>query len=119
MGDRLAGLLPSRFKGIGAPGARASGRICAMATESSSIPRHRTALTRTALSKPIRQALADNIITPNATVLDYGCGRGSDVKRLQAAGHIAEGWDPKHAPEGRLTPAQIVNLGYVVNRSEE
>ncbi|MGE0702455.1 MAG: DNA phosphorothioation-associated putative methyltransferase [Vicinamibacterales bacterium] len=83
--------------------------------EDSTIPRHRTALTRTAFSKPIRQALADSVITADATILDYGCGRGSDVKRLQAAGHVAAGWDPEHAPQAQLTPAQVVNLGYVVN----
>ena len=86
-----------------------------MAIEHFTIPRHRTALSRGTLSKPIRQGLADGIITADTSVLDYGCGRGSDVKRLQAAGHTAEGWDPTHAPRGPLTPAQIVNLGYVVN----
>lgn len=83
--------------------------------EPSAIPRHRTALTRTALSKPIRQAIADGVITPDATIFDYGCGKGSDVKRLRANGRSASGWDPKHAPDRALTPAQIVNLGYVVN----
>ncbi|MFN8059571.1 MAG: DNA phosphorothioation-associated putative methyltransferase [Vicinamibacterales bacterium] len=85
------------------------------ASEPSAIPRHRTALTRTALSKPIRQAIADGVITPDATIFDYGCGKGSDVKRLGANGRSASGWDPTHAPDGALTPAQIVNLGYVVN----
>lgn len=86
-----------------------------IATESPTIPRHRTALARTAFSKPIRQALADLVITPDASILDYGCGRGSDVKRLQAAGYTVVGWDPRHAPDAQLTPAQVVNLGYVVN----
>src|SRR5689334_3601074 len=84
-------------------------------SEPSSIPRHRTALTRTALSKPIRQALIDGVITPETTVFDYGCGRGSDVRRLCAEGNSATGWDPQHAADTPLTQAQIVNLGYVVN----
>jgi DNA phosphorothioation-associated putative methyltransferase len=84
-------------------------------SEPSHIPRHRTALTRTALSKPIRQALSDGVITPERNILDYGCGRGSDVRRLCADGHAATGWDPQHAADTPLTQAQIVNLGYVVN----
>jgi DNA phosphorothioation-associated putative methyltransferase len=86
-----------------------------MAGEQSAIPRHRTALTRRDFSKPIRQALVDNIITADASVLDYGCGRGSDVQLLRAEGHKAHGWDPQHAPDGSLEAAQVVNLGYVVN----
>jgi len=60
-------------------------------------------------------ALVDGVITPETSVLDYGCGRGSDVKRLRADGRAANGWDPQHAPDTALIPAQIVNLGYVVN----
>src|SRR5689334_23165569 len=86
-----------------------------MIREALSIPRHRTALTRRSFSKPIRQALLDNIITSDATVLDYGCGRGSDVQRLRGEGHTAHGWDPKHAPQAPLVVAKVVNLGYVVN----
>jgi DNA phosphorothioation-associated putative methyltransferase len=83
--------------------------------EPSAIPRHRTALARTALSKPIRQALIDGVVTPETSVLDYGCGRGSDVRRLCADGHAASGWDPQHAPDTPLAQSQVVNLGYVVN----
>src|SRR5262245_1446885 len=79
------------------------------------IPRHRTALSRGALSKPIRYAIADGLLTPGATVLDYGCGRGSDVARLRALGHECLGWDPHLAPDGPLQISQVVNLGYVVN----
>lgn len=86
-----------------------------MIREGSEIPRHRTALTRRDFSKPVRQALLDNIITTGAIVLDYGCGRGSDVQRLRAEGHTAHGWDPQHAPTAPLVSAQVVNLGYVVN----
>lgn len=67
------------------------------------------------MSKPVRQALADNVIASGASIFDYGCGRGSDVRRLKAAGHAAVGWDPEHAPDAPLLPAQVVNLGYVVN----
>ena len=86
-----------------------------MENKPTAIPRHRTALTRTAFSKPIRQAIADGVITPEATVFDYGCGRGSDIRRLRADGHAAAGWDPQHAPDAPLNAAEVVNLGYVVN----
>lgn len=79
------------------------------------IPRHRTALTRGVLSKPIRYAIHDAIIAPGATVLDYGCGRGSDVARLRALGYDCFGWDPHLAPDGPLRVSHVVNLGYVVN----
>lgn len=83
------------------------------------IPRHRTALERAEYSRPIRLGLADEIITAETTVLDYGCGRGSDVARLRAIGIQCEGWDPQHAPHGKLAACDVVNLGYVVNVIED
>src|SRR4051812_30539823 len=79
------------------------------------IQRHRTALSRTALSRPIRCALEDGVINTTTTVLDYGCGRGSDVSRLKELGISCLGWDPEHAADVALTPADVVNLGYVAN----
>lgn len=83
------------------------------------IPRHKTALGRADYSKPIRLALQDAIITPTTTVLDYGCGRGSDVARLAAGGFHCRGWDPEHANESPPTSADVVNLGYVINVIED
>lgn len=83
------------------------------------IPRHRTALARAALSKPIRQARVDGVITTETTVFDYGCGHGSDVTRLRLDGHVASGWDPEHAPNTPLRPSHVVNLGYVINVIEK
>ena len=83
------------------------------------IPRHTTALSRVGYSKPIRLALQDALITPSGSVLDYGCGRGSDVARLCAAGFQCRGWDPQHANETPPTRADIVNLGYVINVIED
>lgn len=77
--------------------------------------RGRTAMTRTDLSKPVSQAILDSVLTPARTVLDYGCGRGGDVERLKALGYCISGWDPVFAPDGELTPSDVVNLGYVVN----
>jgi DNA phosphorothioation-associated putative methyltransferase len=79
----------------------------------------RTAMTRTGLSRPVAQALQDGLIMPGRTLLDYGCGRGGDVRRLRELGYSVSGWDPAHAADEPLQPADIVNLGYVVNVIEE
>ncbi|GLH95614.1 DNA phosphorothioation-associated putative methyltransferase [Phytohabitans aurantiacus] len=79
------------------------------------IPRHRTAIARPDLSKPIARALADGVITTNSSLFDYGCGRGLDVVRLRALGYEADGWDPSHRPAAQIRPADVINLGYVVN----
>jgi DNA phosphorothioation-associated putative methyltransferase len=57
----------------------------------------------------------DGIVSPDTSVFDYGCGRGGDVRRLQAAGIEVTGWDPAFAPHTPKQPADVVNLGYVVN----
>ena len=77
--------------------------------------RRKTAISRIDYSRPIKTALADGLIATGATVLDYGCGLGDDVRYLGLKGIEAWGWDPAHRPSGSLAPAEIVNLGYVVN----
>lgn len=79
------------------------------------ILRDRTAIRRIGLSRPVRVALKDGIVSPTTAVLDYGCGLGDDVRRLQEQGINARGWDPAHHPHGEKQPADVVNLGYVVN----
>ncbi len=79
------------------------------------IARHRTALTRSDISRPLRVTMADGFVVRGVTLTDYGCGLGGDVARLCAAGYDCVGWDPVHAPEGLRRRSSIVNLGYVVN----
>lgn len=81
--------------------------------------RHKTAISRTDYSRPIKIALADGLIGPRATVLDFGCGRGDDVRHLSLGGIQATGWDPAHMTGGELAPAGVVNVGYVVNVIED
>ena len=81
--------------------------------------RYKTAISRTDYSRPIKIALADGLIGPQATVLDFGCGRGDDVRHLSLGGVQANGWDPAHMTEGELAPAEVVNIGYVVNVIED
>jgi DNA phosphorothioation-associated putative methyltransferase len=79
------------------------------------VPRYRTALSRNRLSRPLGQAVGDGLLSEERTVFDYGCGRGDDLRHLAAMGIAAEGWDPTHRPAGERRPADVVNLGYVVN----
>ena len=79
----------------------------------------RTAIRRTSLSRPVALALQDNLIHPGRTFFDYGCGRGDDLLRLQKMGIAVSGWDPAFFPDEERTPADVVNLGYVVNVIEE
>ena len=79
------------------------------------IERHRSALHRKVLSRPLQFALADGLVTTETSIFDYGCGLGGDIVRLCGQGFTCSGWDPTHAPEVPRTPADLVNLGYVLN----
>jgi len=83
------------------------------------IERHKTALRRYELSKPVRTLLEYGLLKTGMTLFDYGCGQGSDVRGLQAFGHRADGWDPVHRPDGVKQEVDIVNLGYVLNVIED
>ena len=83
------------------------------------IQRHRAAIVRTDLSKPVRVALEAGLLTQGATFFDYGCGHGTDIKLLSQQGYVSEGWDPHYRPDAPRIPADIVNLGYVINVIED
>ncbi len=84
-----------------------------------SIARHRTALNRTDLSRPVRLALEDGLITQETSVFDYGCGKGNDLRLLRSRGIRCDGWDPTYHPHNERSPADVVNLGYVINVIED
>lgn len=79
------------------------------------VARHKTAMSRAALSRPLATAARDDILQPSKSVFDYGCGRGDDVRHLSALGFNVAGWDPNHRPNVERRKADVVNLGYVVN----
>src|SRR5262245_44224582 len=81
--------------------------------------RHRTAISRSALSRPLRLAIETCLIDNDSTVFDYGCGRGDDLRGLRAQSIQCYGWDPVYHPEGERREADIVNLGYVINVIED
>ncbi|MFD8248464.1 DNA phosphorothioation-associated putative methyltransferase [Nocardia sp. NPDC059691] len=79
------------------------------------VARHRTAMARNALSRPLAAAIADHVLDQSSSVFDYGCGRGDDLRNLSALGYVVDGWDPNHRPHTERRHADVVNLGYVVN----
>lgn len=80
-----------------------------------SIARHKTAISRIELSRPVKLAILDGLLSQDRHFFDYGCGLGDDLRLLRAAGFRGTGWDPVHLPQGELVPAPVVNIGYVVN----
>ena len=84
------------------------------------VARHRTAMKRAPLFPArLTKASTHGVLTPTSSFFDYGCGRGDDVARLSAQGFNASGWDPAYQPAAERTPADVVNLGYVVNVIED
>lgn len=83
------------------------------------IMRHRTAIDRNQLSQPMQILAKHNYLNGDWSILDYGCGKGDDLRELEAHGLDACGWDPAHNPEGLLTNSDIVNLGFVLNVIED
>lgn len=83
------------------------------------VQRHLTALSRTSLSAPVQLLSRLGLLSPGKTFFDYGCGRGGDVSALSSEGYDAKGWDPHYLPDAQIVPADIVNLGFVVNVIED
>ena len=83
------------------------------------IDRHKAAIVRKALSRPVRLALEANLFPPSTTFFDYGCGYGGDVQRVAEQGYSSSGWDPYYRPDVPRTAADVVNLGYIINVVED
>ena len=75
------------------------------------VERHKTALTRYELSKPVKSLLEYGLLRPGTTFFDYGCGQGADFRGLQELGYEAEGWDPAFRREAAKREADLVSLG--------
>ncbi|MCY3837383.1 MAG: DNA phosphorothioation-associated putative methyltransferase [Gammaproteobacteria bacterium] len=85
----------------------------------STIERRRTALRRSALSSPMQHLLRFGFLDGTRTLFDYGCGRGDDLRLLAEMKVPARGWDPVFRPDVERQPADIVNLGFVLNVIED
>jgi len=83
------------------------------------ILRHRTAINRNTLSSPMQSLYNHDYLNENHSVFDYGCGHGDDIRELQAHGIDAKGWDPVFRPDADKQPADIVNLGFIINVIEK
>ncbi|MFO0048262.1 MAG: DNA phosphorothioation-associated putative methyltransferase, partial [Pseudanabaena sp.] len=83
--------------------------------ENIKIDRHKAAIHRPDLSKPVRLALEAGLFTESSTFFDYGCGHGEDIKRISDRGFTSNGWDPYYRTQSDRTSAEIVNLGYIIN----
>jgi len=83
--------------------------------EVTEIERHRTAIDRNQLSQPMQVLARHDYLNGEWSILDYGCGKGDDLRELEAHGLDISGWDPVHNPEGELVASAIVNLGFVLN----
>jgi DNA phosphorothioation-associated putative methyltransferase len=92
---------------------------CVPEADAREIERHRTAIKRYDLSKPVKQLLERGLLRKTDTFFDYGCGHGMDIEALQNLGYRATGWDPAFRPNAAKTSAAVVNLGYVLNVIEE
>jgi DNA phosphorothioation-associated putative methyltransferase len=83
--------------------------------QSPQIDRHKAAIIRRQMSRPVRSLWEANLFTPGLTFFDYGCGHGEDLKFVAKQGFTAQGWDPYYQPHTPKIKADIVNLGYVIN----
>ena len=79
------------------------------------VERHKTAIRRYNLSRPVALLLQNSLIQSGSKVYDYGCGHGHDVEILQQQGFEVAGYDPYFRPDTPREPADVVNLGYVLN----
>ena len=83
------------------------------------IERHKAALKRSELSRPVRIALEADVFKKGTSFFDYGCGYGEDVKSIEELGFDSSGWDPFYRPNAEIKPADVVNLGYIINVIED
>ena len=81
--------------------------------------RHKTAIRRHDLSKPMKCGIRDNIVQKKYDIFDYGCGYGEDITYLKDNGYKATGWDPVFAADNNMHESDVVNLGYIINVIED
>ena len=86
---------------------------------SGEIARYKTAIDRNQLSAPMQVLARHDYFDGSYSVLDYGCGKGDDIRELEAHEVDCIGWDPVHLPENDLENCDIVNLGFVLNVIED
>ncbi|MBA6375034.1 DNA phosphorothioation-associated putative methyltransferase, partial [Colwellia sp. BRX8-2] len=83
------------------------------------IDRHKTAIVRHELSAPMKTLAKNGFLSGEYSIFDYGCGRGDDLRELEAHGIDALGWDPTFRPDSEIINSDVVNLGFVINVIED
>lgn len=83
------------------------------------IDRHKTAIVRHELSGPMKTLARQGYLDGRFSIFDYGCGRGDDLRELEAHGLDVLGWDPAFLPDNDKVNSDIVNLGFVLNVIED
>jgi DNA phosphorothioation-associated putative methyltransferase len=84
--------------------------------DTESIDRHRTAIRRNKLSRPVSLLLETQLLNNENSFFDYGCGHGQDLELLAMNGYAnIGGFDPYYRPDTEVKEADVVNLGYVLN----
>lgn len=84
--------------------------------DSITIERHKTAIRRNKLSRPVSLLLESNLLNNSTSFFDYGCGHGQDLEILEKNGFSQlSGFDPHYRPDAQIQSAEVVNLGYVLN----
>ena len=75
-----------------------------------------TALNRKGPSVPVRRLVESGRIGEDDRVLDYGCGRGADVRYLKGTQTLEPvGYDPAHWPLRPVGDFDVVLCTYVLN----
>jgi DNA phosphorothioation-associated putative methyltransferase len=83
------------------------------------IDRHKTALVRHELSAPMKLLAKHGFLQGSYSIFDYGCGKGDDLRELEAHGLEALGWDPNFQPDADKINSDVVNIGFVINVIED
>ncbi|ENS1424045.1 DNA phosphorothioation-associated putative methyltransferase [Vibrio cholerae] len=94
---------------------KASIDISSTVDQESGIDRYKTAIVRHELSSPMKTLAKQGYLDGRFSIFDYGCGRGDDLRELEAHGLDALGWDPVFSPDNDKVISDIVNLGFVLN----
>ena len=96
-----------------------SSAVISNAENEREIDRHKTAIVRHELSAPMKTLAKNGFLSGEYSIFDYGCGRGDDLRELEAHGLDALGWDPNFCPDTEITNSDVVNIGFVINVIED
>ena len=90
-------------------------------TDTNNVARHRTAIGRATLSRPMQIALASGLIDRTAGVLDYGCGDGGFLRRVHASEPRAAlcGFEPRGGEPSRSLFDDLPTLAGVFTSLDE